>query len=94
LILNDSLALKLQKLSIFVFNELALKNWAVNMHFNPIPIHKPFSKGGGGAGRIDSDPLAFVGLKQKQTTNFEELTIFVRAFFKLYKKQKLLTQFF
>ena len=21
------------------FNELALKNWAMNMHFNPLPIH-------------------------------------------------------
>ena len=34
-----SLAPKLYKLSIyFFFNELALKNWAMNTHFKPIHI--------------------------------------------------------
>ena len=52
---------------IFFLNELALKNWAMNMHINSIPILiRPFSRGG--LGRlpprlyIDSDPPAFTGL--------------------------------
>ena len=32
---QPSLAPKLLKISVY---ELALKNWAMNMHFNPIPI--------------------------------------------------------
>ena len=33
------------------FNELALKNWALNIHFNPIPILSGlFLEGGGGVG--------------------------------------------
>ena len=27
---------------IFFFNELALKNWAINMHFNPMHKNKGF----------------------------------------------------
>jgi len=33
----------------FFFNELALKNWAMNMHFNPIHILYGLFLGGGGA---------------------------------------------
>ena len=25
-------------IDLIFFNELALKNWAMNMHFNPVPI--------------------------------------------------------
>ena len=54
--------------TIFFFNELALKNWATNMHFNPVPILQGlFLRGGWGYAPpprlyIDSDPPAFIGL--------------------------------
>ena len=53
--------------SIF-FNVLALKNWTLNMHFNPIHIISGLFLGGGRETPsprpyIDSDPPAFIGLK-------------------------------
>ena len=47
---------------LICFNELALKNRVMNMHFNPLPkLIRPFTRGGGGF-FIDSDPPAFIGL--------------------------------
>jgi len=50
-------------ISLIFFNEVALKNWSMNIHFKPIPIRSGLFLGwGGGNGRslfrlcIDSDP--------------------------------------
>ena len=62
---------------IFFFNELALKNRAMNMHLNPIPILY-FSKGGGRGTPpprlyIDLDPPAFIGLNPEKGLTFSIL---------------------
>ena len=53
---------------LFFIFELAFKNWALNMHFNPKTNLKGLFLGGGRQTPpglyIDLDPPAFIGLKE------------------------------
>ena len=52
-------------IGLIFFNELALHNWAINMHFSLYLLFKAFFYGGAWAARlyIDTDPPAFTVLK-------------------------------
>jgi len=62
----------------YFFNELPLKNWTMNMHFNPITILYDFLVGGGDPGPpaspvpilyVDLDTPAFIGLTELKNLN-------------------------
>jgi len=55
-----------------LLNELALKNWAMNMHFNPIRVLQGLFAGGATRNAspspqlyLDSDPPAFIGVTSR-----------------------------
>ena len=64
----------------YFYNELPLKNWTMNMHFNPITILYDFLVGGGiprppvTSLYIDLVPPTFIGLTELKNPNKSHLT--------------------